>query len=109
MSLQGAIEDMGLCELVQALALNRYRGTLRIESDGGLSRFFYLNEGEIVLLRTVTSEPVRLGELLVRAGKIVPSQLEQGLSRQQTHSETRLGDTLVSLGYVSQRDIEEVL
>ena len=37
MSLQGAIEELGLCELIQALALNRYRGTLRIEPEGGTS------------------------------------------------------------------------
>lgn len=60
MSLQGAIEELGLCELIQALALNRYRGTLRIEPDGAPSQFFYLDEGEIVLLRTVDSEPVRI-------------------------------------------------
>ena len=55
MSLQGAIEELGLCELIQALTLNRSRGTLRIEPDGAPSKFFYLDAGEIVLLKTKES------------------------------------------------------
>ena len=64
MSLQGMIEEMGLGEIIQALSLNRHKGTLRIETDEGISKFFYLSEGEIVLIRTVKSEPVRIGEAI---------------------------------------------
>jgi tetratricopeptide (TPR) repeat protein len=58
-SLQGAIEELGLCELIQALTLNRSRGTLRIEPDGAPSKFFYFDAGEIVLLRSKGGETAR--------------------------------------------------
>ncbi len=109
LSLQGAIEELGLCELIQALSLNRYRGTLRIEPDGAASQFFYLHEGEIVLLRTVESEPVRIGELLLRAGLVKAEQLNDALKLQKQTTYRRLGDTLVSLGYVDPKAIDRVV
>src|SRR5580704_3081848 len=100
LSLQGMIEEMGLGEVIQALSLNRHRGTLRIEGEEGISKFFYLSDGEIVLIRTVKSEPVRIGELLVRAGKIDHEMLEAGLTLQK-ETKQRLGDALIALGHVN--------
>ena len=102
------IEEMGLGEVIQALSLNRHRGTLRIESDEGFSKFFYLSDGEIVLIRTVKSEPVRIGELLVRAGKIDHEQLEAALTLQK-ETKQRLGDALIALGHVTSQDVEQVV
>ncbi|MBI3725034.1 DUF4388 domain-containing protein, partial [bacterium] len=108
MSLQGMIEEMGLGEIIQALSLNRHKGTLRIETDEGISKFFYLSEGEIILIRTVKSEPVRIGELLLRAGKIDQAKLDQGLALQKRTSQ-RLGDALVALGHVNPGDVDGVI
>jgi outer membrane protein assembly factor BamB/Flp pilus assembly protein TadD len=102
------IEEMGLGEVIQALSLNRHRGTLRIESDEGISKFFYLSDGEIVLIRTVKSEPVRIGELLVRAGKIDHEQLEAALTLQK-ETKQRLGDALIALGHVTSQDVDQVV
>jgi general secretion pathway protein E len=46
----------------------------------------------------------RIGEILVGGGKIEPMQLERGLSHQATVA-TRIGEILVTLGYVSEDDI----
>lgn len=102
------IEEMGLGEVIQALSLNRHRGTLRIEGDEGISKFFYLSDGEIVLIRTVKSEPVRIGELLVRAGKIDHEQLEAALTLQK-ETKQRLGDALIALGHVTSQDVDQVV
>ncbi|TYP53290.1 GspE/PulE family protein [Thermosediminibacter litoriperuensis] len=50
----------------------------------------------------------RLGDLLVKAGMITPEQLEKALNEQKRSGE-RLGKILVRLGYVSEKDILEVL
>ncbi len=102
------IEEMGLGEVIQALSLNRHKGTLRIEGEEGISKFFYLSDGEIVLIRTVKSEPVRIGELLVRAGKIDHEQLEAALTLQK-ETKQRLGDALVALGHVTAQDVDQVV
>lgn len=108
MSLQGQIEEMGLGPVIQTLSLNRYRGTLRIETEDGGSQFFFISEGEIVLVRQVTRDPVRLGELLVYSGKITNEELEQALGEQKG-SGRRLGAVMVEIGLISQDEIDGVI
>lgn len=50
----------------------------------------------------------RLGELLVAAGVITPSQLDEGLAAQVVHG-ARLGTNLVELGYVELDEIAVAL
>ncbi|ADL08659.1 GspE/PulE family protein [Thermosediminibacter oceani] len=50
----------------------------------------------------------RLGDLLVEAGMLTPEQLEKALNEQKRSGE-RLGKVLTRLGYVSEKDILEVL
>jgi outer membrane protein assembly factor BamB/tetratricopeptide (TPR) repeat protein len=108
MSLQGQIEEMGLGACIQTLSLNRYRGTLRIESDEAGSQFFFISEGEIVLVRQVQRDPVRLGDLLVRAGKVTHVQLDEAL-RNQKKDGKRLGEVLCDMGLITQEDIDKVI
>lgn len=108
MSLQGQIEEMGLGAVIQTLSLNRYRGTLRIESDEAGNQFFFISEGEIVLVRQVQRDPVRLGDLLVRAGRVTHVQLEEALAEQKRVGK-RLGEVLVDLGLVTPEDIDRVI
>jgi len=49
-----------------------------------------------------------IGEMLVGAGKVEPLQLERALSHQASVS-TRIGEILVTLGYVSEDDIVGIL
>lgn len=108
MSLQGQIEEMGLGACIQTLSLNRYRGTLRIESDEAGSQFFFISEGEIVLVRQVQRDPVRLGDLLVRAGKVTLVQLDDALASQKKGGK-RLGEILCDMELITQEDIDKVI
>lgn len=109
MSLEGQIEETGLGPIIQTLSLNRYRGTLRIETEAG-SQFFFISEGEIVLVRQVKRDPVRLGDLLVTAGHLSEDQLGQALAEQRnSNSGRRLGETMVELGLVTQAQIEQAV
>jgi len=109
MSLQGQIEEMGLAAVIQTLSLNRYHGTLRIETEDAGSQFFFISEGEIVLVRQVKRDPVRLGDLLLRAGQITDADLEQALAEQKKGAGKRLGQVLVDLGFTTQDEIEGVI
>jgi len=54
------------------------------------------------MVRATTS---RLGEIFVREGLITPEQLEEALEKQrQSRTQTPLGDILVSMGLISERD-----
>jgi cellulose synthase/poly-beta-1,6-N-acetylglucosamine synthase-like glycosyltransferase len=50
----------------------------------------------------------KIGELLLAKGIITNSQLEHALKEQQEHG-GRLGSILISLGYISARDIDETI
>jgi type IV pilus assembly protein PilB len=51
---------------------------------------------------------VRIGELLLKANRITPEQLQEALAYQKTHS-VRLGTSLVKLGFVQDDDITQLL
>jgi len=51
---------------------------------------------------------VRLGELLVSRGLITPQQLEDALQEQKL-SGTRLGSSLVRLGFITEKDLVKIL
>jgi outer membrane protein assembly factor BamB/tetratricopeptide (TPR) repeat protein len=108
MSLTGQIEEMGLGAVIQTLSLNSYRGTLRIETEDAGSQFFFISEGAIVLIRQVKRDPVRLGDLLIRAGKITLDDLKSALATQK-QTKLRLGEQLVADGLVQQDEIERVI
>jgi type II secretory ATPase GspE/PulE/Tfp pilus assembly ATPase PilB-like protein len=54
------------------------------------------------------SRRIRLGESLVEAGLITPAQLEEALKRRLTSGE-RIGEALVGLGYITERDLLRTL
>jgi type IV pilus assembly protein PilB len=54
------------------------------------------------------SRRIRLGESLVEAGLINPTQLDEALARKSTTGE-RIGEALVALGYITERDLVRTL
>lgn len=52
---------------------------------------------------------LRLGDLLLDAGKINENQLKKALEQQRTVKTKRLGEVLIDMGFVSEEDILEVL
>src|SRR4051812_10036697 len=50
------------------------------------------------------SRRIRLGEYFVESGLITQAQLEEGLERRR-HTGERIGEALLALGYVSERDL----
>src|SRR6185369_9457691 len=58
--------------------------------------------------------PLRLGEILVQRGKLDPNALERTLRLQQSNAgaggkRERIGELLVTLGLVAQREVTDAL
>ena len=51
---------------------------------------------------------VRIGDLMISEGLITAAQLETALKEQKIRG-TKLGETLIALGYVSQEDFSNIL
>src|SRR5260221_11238920 len=49
----------------------------------------------------------RIGDLLVRSGRITPHQLQEAVQRQRETQNQKLGEILVSLGAITRNELEE--
>jgi tetratricopeptide (TPR) repeat protein len=58
----------------------------------------------------IRSNPLRIGELLVRTGRITPADLEQARAAQvREQGSRRLGQVLVAMGALGQRELQRVV
>ena len=105
MTLKGKLENFGLGELLQTLALNRHTGTLVLERDEEHKKI-YFSTGTITLLSTGKS--VRLGEILRREGCVSDEQLEEALQEQKSSGKL-FGQILVEKEIVALEDVQRAL
>jgi len=99
--LKGRLTELPLPELLQHLRLSQATGILKVTA-GGARKAFYVRSGRIVFA-TSNLPNDRLGELLLREGKITVEEYEasiKGLSKG-----TRQGKALVEMGALSPKDL----
>jgi hypothetical protein len=97
---------MSVPDLLQFLAAGRKTGTLKI-GRGSIVKQIYLEDGLIV--GSNSNDPKELlGQALLQYGKIGEDQLQAAMQIHRQSGE-RLGDVVVSQGFVSEQDIVEVL
>ncbi len=109
MAIEGPLKELGLHDVFQLLDLSRKTGVMRVTShlrnNEGMVAF---DRGAIVFAE-IRSNPVRIGELLVRSGKITEADLERGRAVQEKEQKEgtsrRLGQILVGMGVLSERDL----
>lgn len=100
-SFKGNLEILNLSDIFQSLAMNRHSGTL-IVNDGKREKKIYFAEGEVTLLSS--SRRMKLGEMLIAAGKITEEDLDLALKLQK-QSRKKLGEILVEEGFCGDDDI----
>lgn len=106
MPIEGPLRELGIHDVFQLLDLSRKTGVLRVTSP--LRR----NEGTIhfdsgaVVYAEIRSNPHRLGQLLVRSGKVTEADLKRARDMQEAGDPRRLGEILVDLGVITSRELE---
>lgn len=107
MAIRGPLRELGIHDVFQLLDLSRKTGVLKVTSE------LRQNEGTIwfeqgaVVAAAIRSNPHRIGELLLSAGKIGEEALFRARTMQQEGDARRLGEILVSIGAVSRRELEQ--
>jgi hypothetical protein len=107
-ALQGSIKDFGLPDIFQLIGLQRKTGVLTLKhGDDTVSVTF---ENGMVVNADSSARRIedRLGNLLVKQGKLTEDRLEEVLSKQRATLQ-RLGHILISGGYISQKDLQSAL
>ena len=102
--LSGSIHDTPLSEILEQLRQGKSTGTLTMRRDG-VAKCIYVKDGQIVF---ATSSEVhdRLGEILVKAGKLSQEHLSHALKLYQKNAGIKkIGAILVENGLVAPKEL----
>ena len=104
MALVGNLRDFGLSDFLYLVDRGYKTGRLVLQRPGDLAHLYFQNGKLVYATHNQTEE--RLGDLLLRAGKISLEQRNYALHLQQTVAHTKpLGLILVELGYINREGI----
>ncbi len=103
-TLSGKISFTPLPDVLEQLRQRKATGILTV-SSGNVKKSIYLKNGQIVFA-TSTSNQDRLGEILVKAGKLKREKLEYALKIYNKNSGIKkLGAILVENGLITSQDL----
>src|SRR5467141_174890 len=107
MAIEGPLRELGIHDVFQLLDLSRKTGALRVTSELRHNEGTIFFEEGTIIFAEIRSNPHPLGGLLMRTGKITEADLERARDMQQRQGDKRrLGEILVSLGAITQREVE---
>ncbi len=108
MALKGTLRDFSMADIFQLISLQRKSGILRVKREEEQIAISFLN-GDIVWVDTSKRElEEKLGQVLLKDGKITTQQLNVSLELQKKTLQ-RLGYILKSEGYIQQDDLKAAL
>jgi predicted Ser/Thr protein kinase len=101
---RGSLSEKSLPSVLRGLAARRESGILHLSKDDVSKRIFF-RDGTVVFVGSDDDEE-RLGEVLVRAGKMKRSDLDLALQVMKETGES-LGKTIVEMGFFSAEELKE--
>lgn len=107
MAFKGDLNTIGLAELFQTISMSQKQGTLIVQ-DKESHKAIYFGKDGISLLSVGRRRGLRLGEILVKAGKLSEGQLNIILKLQKK-SKKRLGELLIEKGFVTDAEITSIV
>ena len=107
MAIKGSLKEASLADVCQLLSMGQKTGCLSITDR---SRFgqIYFERGRITFARIVNRRD-RLGDLLVRDGRLTEGQLREVLEIQTRDPDRRLGELLVAQGVITHDDLSGII
>ena len=102
MPFRGNLRDYSLPRILIELNRSRETGTLSITTSR-FTKKIYIREGNVIFASS-TFEDDRLGEMLIKAGKITMEQYDKSVELLKSTGK-RQGAILVELGYITPKDL----
>jgi hypothetical protein len=108
MALEGTIKDFGLPDIFQLIGLQRKTGLLTLKNDKEQVTVTF--ENGMVVMADSSSKRLedRLGNVLVKQGKLAKERLDEALSTQKATLQ-RMGHILTTGNYITVKDLKEAL
>ncbi len=109
MAIEGPLEELGIHDVLQLLELARKSGVLSVRSDLlDDDAIVHFDKGTVTFAARRRSTR-RLGQVLIRAGKLTQRELERSLELQRQLPERHLAEILLEMGSVNEAEIERIL
>ncbi len=89
MAIKGSLKEASLPDVLQLLALGKKSGCLAV-ADRQNFGYVYFDEGRICYASIVNRRD-RIGDLLVKNGRVSPEQLEQAIALQEQRAGQQAG------------------
>jgi len=105
MPLVGNLRDFSLPDFLYLIDRGYKTGSLLLRRPDDSALLFF-DKGKLVYA-TKQQRRERLGDLLVRMGKITPQNLEEALKAQKGTPNLTLGQILVQLGYITRDELQQ--
>jgi hypothetical protein len=105
MAIEGPLKELGIQDVLQLLELARKTGVLTVRSElQGDEALIHFDRGSIVF--AVRRRSIRrLGQQLLRAGKLTQRELDHALELQRRKPMQRLGEILLEMGSVTHDEL----
>lgn len=104
MAIKGSLKEASLPDVLQLLSLGQKTGCLSVADRSNLGNI-YFQDGWICYASIVNRRD-RLGDLLVKHGKVTHEQLGDAIDRQARERDKKLGQILLQRGAITQADLE---
>ncbi len=107
MAIKGSLKEASLPDVIQLLFLGRRTGCLALADRHNFGTI-YFEEGHIIYAAIVNRRD-RLGDILLRSGRITQEQLQNAIAAQEGDREHKLGEILVQLGDLPRQELESYI
>ena len=107
MAIKGSLKEASLPDVIQLLFLGRRTGCLALADRHNFGTV-YFDEGHIVYAAIVNRRD-RIGDILLRSGRITAEQLTQAIERQEGDRQHKLGEILLDLGALTREELESYM
>ncbi len=109
MAIEGSLRELGFQDVLQLLELARKTGVLTLTTERrDDDAEVHFDAGQIVFARRRKSQR-RLGQQLIRSGKLTERELQRALELQRADPSQRLAWILLEMGSVSREELERQL
>jgi len=107
MSFKGDLSTIGLGEVFQMISMSQKEGTLIVQDTESRKCVFFGVSG-VQLLSSGRRKGMKVGDMLVRAGKVTEEQLADALENGRIQKK-KIGEVLVESGVVSEDEIKKIV
>jgi tetratricopeptide (TPR) repeat protein len=107
MAIKGSLKEASLPDVIQLLFLGRRTGCLALADRHNFGTIHF-DEGHIIYA-TIVNRRDRLGDILVRNGRVAAEALQQAIDRQDGDREHKVGEILVELGALTRQELESYM